>query len=223
MKPIYSVLLIIFLLLSCNVKQNLTNRSENMTAEQILGNPNYQAISYGGYRQKSRDIQPTIAELKEDLKIMYAMGFRILRTYNVHLAEASNLMRAIREMKTENPNFEMYVMLGAWIDCKNAWTHLPVDHNHESENNEIEIHRAVEMTNQYPEIVKVIAVGNEAMVKWATSEGDAEAHACVPVLLASRQGTCLDTHHRVAPTLLSAVRRPRPYRTCQRQAGATGD
>ncbi len=169
MKPIYSVLLIIFLLLSCNVKQNLTNRSENMTAEQILGNPNYQAISYGGYRQKSRDIQPTIAELKEDLKIMYAMGFRILRTYNVHLAEASNLMRAIREMKTENPNFEMYVMLGAWIDCKNAWTHLPVDHNHESENNEIEIHRAVEMTNQYPEIVKVIAVGNEAMVKWATS------------------------------------------------------
>ena len=169
MKPIYSVLLIIFLLLSCNVKQNLTNRSENMTAEQILGNPNYQAISYGGYRQKSRDIQPTIAELKEDLKIMYAMGFRILRTYNVHLAEASNLLRAIRELKTENPDLEMYVMLGAWIDCKNAWTHLPVDHNHESENNEIEIHRAVELTNQYPEIVKVIAVGNEAMVKWATS------------------------------------------------------
>lgn len=169
MKPIYSVLLTVFLILSCNVTQKVKNRSESMTAEQILGNPHYQAISYGGYRQKSRDIQPTISELKEDLKIMYAMGFRILRTYNVHLAEASNLLRAIREMKTENPHFEMYVMLGAWIDCKNAWSHLPVDHNQESENNEIEIQRAIELTNQYPEIVKVFAVGNEAMVKWASS------------------------------------------------------
>ena len=140
-----------------------------MTAEKILGNADYQAISYGGYRQKSRDIQPTIAELKEDLKIMHAMGFRVLRTYNVHLAEASNLLKAIAEMKTENSAFEMYIMLGAWIDCKNAWTHLPVDHNVESENNAIEINKAVELTNQYPDIVKILAVGNEAMVKWATS------------------------------------------------------
>jgi exo-beta-1,3-glucanase (GH17 family) len=72
-------------------------------------------------------------------------------------------------MKTDDPSFEMCIMLGAWIDCKNAWTGQPVDHNVESEINETEINRAVELTNQYPEIVKVIAVGNEAMVKWAES------------------------------------------------------
>ncbi len=155
--------------MSCTVKQNHLKVTANMTAEKLLGNPDYHAISYGGYRQKSRDIQPTLSELKEDLRIMHAMGFRILRTYNVHLAEASNLLKAIKEMKAENPDFEMYIMLGAWIDCKNAWTHLPVDHNEESENNAIEIHRAVELTNQYPDIVKILAVGNEAMVKWATS------------------------------------------------------
>ena len=55
------------------------------TAAEILGNPNYEAISYGGYRKISRDIQPTIAELKEDMKILHAMGIRIVRTYNVHL------------------------------------------------------------------------------------------------------------------------------------------
>jgi len=163
------ITLAVFIVTSCSVKQNHLKITANMTAEKLLGNPEYHAISYGGYRQKSRDAQPTIPELKEDLKIMYAMGFRILRTYNVHLAEAGNLLKAIKEMKTEDPEFEMYIMLGAWIDCKNAWTHLPVDHNVESENNAIEINKAVELTNQYPDIVKILAVGNEAMVKWATS------------------------------------------------------
>ena len=166
----YLILTLAFLIImSCTVKQNHLKLTANMTAEKLLGNPDYHAISYGGYRQKSRDIQPTLSELKEDLRIKHAMGFRILRTYNVHLAEASNLLKAIKEMKAENPDFEMYIMLGAWIDCKNAWTHLPVDHNEESENNAIEIYRAVELTNQYPDIVKILAVGNEAMVKWATS------------------------------------------------------
>ena len=63
----------------------------------------------------------------------------------------------------------MYVMLGAWIDCKNAWTDLEPDHNVESGQNEGEIERAVDLVNQYPDIVKILAVGNEAMVRWATS------------------------------------------------------
>lgn len=154
---------------SCNENKTKNNIKSELAASDILGNPKYLAISYGGYRQKTRDIQPTIDELKEDLKILHALGFRILRTYNVQYDEAANLLQAIREIKENDNNFEMYLMLGAWIDCKNAWTHLPVDHNEESEDNEIEIYRAVELTNKYPDIVKVIAVGNEAMVKWATS------------------------------------------------------
>ena len=140
-----------------------------LTAKDILGNPDYLAISYGGYRKTSRDIQPTLDELKEDMKILSAMGVGILRTYNVQLAQASNILKAIDELKQEDANFEMYVMLGAWIDCKNAWTNQPVDHNVESELNEGEIQRAVALAKQYPDIVKVLAVGNEAMVKWATS------------------------------------------------------
>lgn len=142
-------------------------KSADLNAEKILGNPDYPAICYGGYRKKSRDIEPTKSEIREDLRILHAMGIRILRTYNVHLAEAENLLRVVREMKKEDPSFEMYLMLGAWIDCKNAWSPLPPDHEQESENNAIEIHKAVKLANQYPEIVKVLAVGNEAMVKWA--------------------------------------------------------
>jgi exo-beta-1,3-glucanase (GH17 family) len=166
---IFLIISFLTILMSFTTKHIDTQKKPDKTAAQILGNPDYRAISYGGYRQKSREIQPTLIEIKEDLKIMFAMGIRIVRTYNVHFAEASNLLKAIREMKAENPDFEMYVMLGAWIDCRNAWTHLPVDHNEESENNEIEIYKATELANEYPDVVKIIAVGNEAMVKWATS------------------------------------------------------
>ncbi|TAE49073.1 MAG: glycosyl hydrolase family 17, partial [Bacteroidetes bacterium] len=141
-----------------------------MTAKDILGNPKYLAISYGGYRGKSREEQPTVAQLKEDMKLLAAMNVGVLRTYNTKLAEAANLLKAIRELKQEDPGFEMYVMLGAWIDCKNAWTGQTPDHDGENaEANAAEIQRAVDMANQYPDIVKIIAVGNEAMVKWAAS------------------------------------------------------
>ncbi|MEK6154660.1 glycosyl hydrolase family 17 protein [Flavobacteriaceae bacterium 3-367] len=157
---------------SCKEKKNKeeeTQIQKEVTAKTILGNPDYLAISYGGYRETTREVQPSQAELKEDMKILAAMGIKIVRTYNVQLQQVPNLLRAIRELKEEDPHFEMYVMLGAWIDCKNAWTDLEPDHEVESEQNEGEIARAVALANEYPDIVKIIAVGNEAMIKWATS------------------------------------------------------
>jgi exo-beta-1,3-glucanase (GH17 family) len=165
------------LLFSCNnvnkkISESATIKDQtNLTAKDILGNPEYLAISYGGYRAKTRDTQPTIPQLKNDMKILNAMGIKILRTYNVHLAQASNLLEAIQELKKEDENFEMYVMLGIWIDCKNAFNSEQGDpnHNEESKRNPIEVKTAVELAKKYSEIVKILAVGNEAMVRWATS------------------------------------------------------
>ncbi len=160
-----TVLIILLACLGCkNMKKEI-----QITASEILGNPAYLAISYGGYRYADHDIEPTLDELKEDMKILSAMGVGMLRTYKVHLPHAANVLRAIRELKQEDPGFEMYVMLGAWIDCKNAWTDKEPDHNRESERNAVEIEEAVRLAKEYPDIVKVIAVGNEAMVKWATA------------------------------------------------------
>mgnify|MGYP002074215823 FL=1 len=162
---ILAVCLVVLLVISCKHNPGMPEK----TAADILGNPAYQAISFGAYREITRDIQPTIPQLKEDLKILSAMGIRLLRTYNVYLDEAANLLEAIRQLKQEDPAFEMYLMLGAWIDCKNAWTELPPDHDQESEKNAGEIDRAVALAKKYPDIVKIIAVGNEAMVKWAAA------------------------------------------------------
>ena len=62
--------------------------------------------------------------------------------------------------------FEMYVMVGAWISCKDSFSD---EANHavedEAQNRE-EIEEAINMAAKYPDIVKIIAVGNEAMVTW---------------------------------------------------------
>lgn len=166
--------LLIFLLaslvsISCDNRSEKSMDNRNKTAQEILGNPEYQAISYGAYRENTRDIQPTIAQLKEDMRILEAMGIKILRTYNVHLPHAANVLKAIDELKKEDESFEMYVMLGAWIDAKNAWTDKPERiRDEDGVRNKPEIARAAELANQYPDIVKIIAVGNEAMVHWAT-------------------------------------------------------
>ena len=155
-------LVLLSVLIGCSERQK--------PAKEIFGDPEIKAISFGGYRGKTRNEVPTVAQLKEDVKILAAMNVKLLRTYNTQqFAQAANLLKAIREVKKEDPKFEMYVMLGAWIDCEGAWTAVR-DHEKESlENNTAEIGAAVKMANEYPDIVKAIAVGNEAMIHWASS------------------------------------------------------
>ena len=171
-KYMFFLIIVSIIIVSCN-KKSKTNTSmqhrKDVTAKDIIGNPEYLAISYGGYRHSDHGIEPTLEELKEDMKILAAMGIKVLRTYKVHKPHAANVLKAIQELKKEDPSFEMYVMLGIWIDCKNAWTELPPNHEEESERNKTEIETAVKLAQEYQDIVKVLAVGNEAMVKWATS------------------------------------------------------
>ena len=137
--------------------------------QKLLGNNDYPAISYSGHRKIPRSVAntPSIEETKEDMKILSAMGIRLLRTYNAReFPHAARTLQAIRELKQADPDFEMYVMLGAWIQCKNAYKE-GTDHNTEDAAwNEKEIETAMQLASEYPDIVKVIAVGNEAMVTW---------------------------------------------------------
>ena len=167
-RPATFLMLLVAVFASCGDAPK-TEPMQDPSASDLLGNPNYPAISYGGYRGVSRSEQPTIAQLKEDMRILHAMGIRFLRTYNVQLPHASNVVKAIAELKHADPDFEMYVMLGAWIDCEGAWTGAPNHAVQDFEANGEEIQRAVALTQQFPDIVKVIAVGNEAMVHWAAS------------------------------------------------------
>lgn len=137
--------------------------------DKLLGNSKYPAICYSGYRQFPRTPEntPSVAETKEDLKILFAMGVRIVRTYDTtQFPHAQRILEAIRELKQADPRFEMYVMLGAWIQCQNAFKE-GTDHTAEDEDgNRREIDAAIRLAREYPDAVRIIAVGNEAMVTW---------------------------------------------------------
>ncbi len=137
--------------------------------QELLGNNQYPAISYSGYRTTTRTAAncPSVEDIKEDMKILSAMGIKLIRTYNTQIfPQFSRTLQAIKELKQADPNFEMYVMLGAWIQCEGAYGQSP-DHSQEDfQMNKREIDTAIQLANEYPDIVKIIAVGNEAMVTW---------------------------------------------------------
>ncbi|MBK8671309.1 MAG: hypothetical protein IPN89_18455 [Saprospiraceae bacterium] len=60
-----------------------------LSAKDILGNP-FMLPYLMGLTVIFPENQPTIPNRKEDMKILYAMGFKVLRTYNAQLAEAEN-------------------------------------------------------------------------------------------------------------------------------------
>jgi exo-beta-1,3-glucanase (GH17 family) len=158
----WSIALLIGFFFSCSQKHKA------LKAEEILGNSNYQALSFGTYRFKTRDSVPSVQDLKEDLRLNKALGVKLLRTYNTqHYDQAKNLLQAISEMQDADPSFEMYVMLGTWIQCENAWTNNKNHKKGDFKKNKAEIDAAVVLAKKHPTIVKMIAVGNESMVKWA--------------------------------------------------------
>lgn len=167
------VVLSIFLLSSCagkdgEDKAGLPHTREAMV-KVLLGSGEYPAIAYSGHRKVPRSEQntPTLAETKEDLRLLSAMGIKLLRTYNTTgFPHSERILQAIEELKVEDPGFEMYVMLGAWIQCKNAYRE-GTDHSVEdAESNKREMERALELAAMHPDVVRIIAVGNEAMVTW---------------------------------------------------------
>ncbi|MBD3220196.1 glycosyl hydrolase family 17, partial [bacterium] len=140
--------------------------SEGLT---LLGNDDIQAISYSGHRLVPRSVEntPSVAETKEDLRIMAAMDIQLLRTYNTTIfPHSERILQAIRELKQEDPDFEMFVMLGAWMQCVGAFTDAADHAVEDAAFNQREIERAIELAAEYDDIVKIIAVGNESMVTW---------------------------------------------------------
>tara|TARA_B110000240_G_scaffold96823_1_gene109623 strand:+ start:11410 stop:12678 length:1269 start_codon:yes stop_codon:yes gene_type:complete len=164
---------ILLLVAGCGVSldsETTPEKGQTPSAAELFGSGALRAIAYGGYRSATRAVVPTVDEIKEDLKILSGLGFKMIRTYNTQqFDETRRIFLAIEALRAEDPAFEMYVMLGVWIDCAGAWTDAP-DHNGEdTEANQREVDAAVRFAQTYSDIVKVIAVGNEAMVRWAAA------------------------------------------------------
>jgi hypothetical protein len=67
-------------------------------------------------------------------------------------------LKTIKELRQKNPEFEMYVMLGRGSTVKMRGLVLNTITTKKAKETLRKWHTAVELANEYPEIIKVIAV-----------------------------------------------------------------
>jgi exo-beta-1,3-glucanase (GH17 family) len=132
------------------------------------------AVCYSGFRSGQHPdrgegaINPSDAEILEDLRILTRHGFSLIRLYD----SQTNSAAVLRLIDTHK--LDLKVLLGAWLDAEVdnpgcPWRTRPHPAEFLAANllkNREEVDRAIHLANRYPDIVVAVAVGNESLVEW---------------------------------------------------------
>jgi exo-beta-1,3-glucanase (GH17 family) len=133
------------------------------------------AVAYAGYREGQHPdrgdgaVNPSRAEIREDLEILVEHGFRLIRMY-----DAGENTVATLELIREHA-LPIKVLLGIWLRAEVSnhegcpWLDEPIPEDELAANtlaNAAEIERGIELARQYEDIVVAVNVGNEALVDW---------------------------------------------------------
>jgi exo-beta-1,3-glucanase (GH17 family) len=113
-------------------------------------------ISYGPYRDgQGPDLgEPTKEQISEDLKILAADGWQMIRLYGTE-PFARKTCEVIHEEK-----LPLKVMAGAWVATEK-------DIPERKKENQGQVDRAIKLAIEYPEIVVAVSIGNESQVFWS--------------------------------------------------------
>ena len=141
----------------------------DLLAGEIMG------VSYSGFRQGQHPdrgdgaVNPSEAEIVEDLEILIAHGFRLIRLYDSG-DNSLDTLKVIRQY-----DLPIKVLLGIWLDAEFSnhlgceWLDEPIPEEKLAANvlkNEAELQRGIEFARQFDDIIVAVNVGNEALVKW---------------------------------------------------------
>lgn len=131
--------------------------------------PFAQAICYSGYRngQQPGGINPSYEEVKEDLLLLQG-HWKYLRLYDCD-EHALTVIKVIQEEK-----LDFKLMMGAYIvaEMNNhgcPWGGGIYDEEQLEENkklNNLKIQKLIDWSLEYPEIIAMVSLGNEACVDW---------------------------------------------------------
>ena len=118
------------------------------------------AVSYSPYRTATSDADlvnetPSAANIKQDLDLLVAGGFGLIRVFDSSDKVAKATLQVIRTNK-----LNLKVQLGAYMLSSNDTA------------NKSELARAVVLANTYSDIVLAVSVGNENMVSWSFNKID---------------------------------------------------
>jgi len=132
------------------------------------------AVCYSGFRKGqhpdrgSGAVNPTDAEVLEDLQILLNHNFSLIRLYD----SGDNSEVVLRLIRTHG--LALKVLLGAWLDAEmnnpgTPWHPAPLSEKALAANkrkNHEEVGRLIYLANEYSDIVAAVEVGNEALVSW---------------------------------------------------------
>lgn len=131
--------------------------------------PFAKAICYSGYRngQQPGGVLPSYEEIKEDL-LLLKPHWNYLRLYDCD----EHALTVIRVIQDEQLDFK--IMLGAYIEAEmnnhgcpwNGGVYEEEQLEVNKKSNDAKIDRLIEWSNQYPEIIFTVSLGNEACVDW---------------------------------------------------------
>jgi exo-beta-1,3-glucanase (GH17 family) len=133
------------------------------------------AVAYSGFREGQHPdrgtgaVNPSSAEILEDLEILVAHGMRLIRLYDAGENAATTLELIARH------DLPIKVLQGIWLDAEVSnhegcpWLDAPIPDEVLAANvlrNEAELERGIELARRFPEIIVALNVGNEALVDW---------------------------------------------------------
>lgn len=133
------------------------------------------AVAYSGFREGQHPdrgdgaVNPSAAEILEDLEILVANDFRLIRMYDSR-ENTRQTLELIRQHA-----LPMKVVVGIWLDAEFSnhegcpWLDEPIPDEQLAANvvkNEAEVQRGIELATEFADIVVAVNVGNEALVDW---------------------------------------------------------
>jgi exo-beta-1,3-glucanase (GH17 family) len=133
------------------------------------------AVAYSGFRQGQHPdrgngaVNPSADEILEDLQLLVANNFRLIRLYDSG-ENSSLILELIRQHR-----LPIKVLLGIWLDAEISnhegcpWLDEPIPEETLAANalkNVAEVARGIELARQFDDLVVAVNVGNEALVDW---------------------------------------------------------
>ncbi len=133
------------------------------------------AVSYSGFREGQHPdrgdgaVNPSAGEILEDLEVLVAHDFGLIRMYDSHVNTRQTL-ELIREHA-----LPMKVVVGIWLDAEFSnhegcpWLNEPIPDEVLAANavkNAAEVERGIALAQEFGDIVIAVNVGNEALVEW---------------------------------------------------------
>ena len=133
------------------------------------------AVSYSGFREGQHPdrgdgaVNPSGEEILEDLQILVAHEFHLIRMYDSG-ANTRDTLQIIRRH-----DLPIKVALGIWLDAEVSnhegcpWLNEPIPDDKLAANaleNAAEVERGIELAKRFDDIVVAVNVGNEALVEW---------------------------------------------------------